>query len=258
LYFVINIVGGINRRGLVVKLVERGLFFESSQVKISRMIMNVFINTKTLSETITMKSQSKGEVNSVNQKDIVNLILGFYSLEKYSLECYINKPNVQGALIVQALLKYTPQYSVPYQKSLLQTSLEQLKAYTICPVASRVMDAFLESTSVTNKSKRDFAALFKSNYIDLALNKYSSRFLDKLFQKSNLLGKEVIAQELSNGKKLLEKDFFGRFCVKNFLLELYQRRPDEWKTHWSTVKREQKVYQSNGDEIDDLFSKAGK
>ncbi|KAJ7087237.1 armadillo-type protein [Mycena belliarum] len=189
-----------------------------------------------------------------------------------------NQPTVQGAVLLQSLLRLHDPHNQAVIASLNSMSIEEILPMAHHPVSSRVLDALLESGTVPAKVKRQFVLSFIGNYHLLVDDRIGSRVGDRCWAFSDTYLKEKIARSLISQEQFLAASYFGKFFARNLNLYLLQRRPDEWRTMQSARSRpepdkasaanaqpvgpipgkEQKKRKrdASGDEIDVLFSSA--
>lgn len=89
-----------------------------------------------------------------------------------------NEPGIQGALILQSWLKLPSPHNTPVIDSLVSIPMEMLLLYTSHSVASRVVDAALDSPSVRPRDRRRLLMHFLGSYHRLADDRLGSRVAD--------------------------------------------------------------------------------
>lgn len=96
-------------------------------------------------------------------------------------------------------------------------------------VACHVLDKFLLSSTVSIKAKRKLLRGFEGSLHLLATDKSGSRVLDKLWAIADINTKETMVIEIVPHEQLLANNFFGKFVLKNFRVEHFKRKREEWK-----------------------------
>ncbi|KAJ7873385.1 hypothetical protein B0H14DRAFT_2720506 [Mycena olivaceomarginata] len=196
-----------------------------------------------------------------------------------------HEPKVQGAILLQSLLRLPEPH---YQ--LVTESLNSLSEEDILAIAHHATSS--------RKVKRQFVLSFIGRYHVLVDDRIGSRVGDRcwafsdtylkvgvdstLFSCSVLIARlfqEKIARSLIPQEQFLAGSYYGKFFARNLNLYLLQRRPDEWRTMQSDRKRaagppavaapspvqsaeetkkerKKRNVMRPGDEIDDLFGAA--
>ncbi|KAF7330777.1 hypothetical protein MVEN_02416800 [Mycena venus] len=194
-----------------------------------------------------------------------------------------HEPKVQGAVLLQSLLRLPEPHYQLVADSLNSQSEEDMLAIAHHAISSRVLDALLDSPTVPQKVKRQFVLSFIGRYHLLVDDRIGSRVGDRCWAFSDTYLKEKIARSLIPQEQFLAGSFYGKFFARNLNLYLLQRRPDEWRTmqtdrnrpaapptasvppppaqpagEVSSSKKERKKRKRDpgGDEIDELFSTA--
>jgi nucleolar protein 9 len=242
MYLIVNVVARENRRGLVVQLVNGCVHYKSCQERLIQSIYKAF----------GIQDNDPGAMATVSL-----CVLSMYSHNRLKEEGFIAKPNIQGSLMLSSLLKFDSKYSNAFANSLLSLGLETLQSFASDPIRSRILDAFIQSDTIQNKKKRELIYLFKGMYVVLAVDKYGSRFFEKLWDQANLEMKDEILAELIKSKMKLQQSFVGKYIVRNTALELFEKRKDEWLNYQKGLNKARKK-DKKGDEIDQLFLAKGK
>ncbi|KAJ7229049.1 armadillo-type protein [Mycena pura] len=191
----------------------------------------------------------------------------------------IDEPKIQGAVLLQSLLRLPEPFNQLVIQSLNSLSIEETLAIAKHPIGSRVLDAVLESPTVPMKVKRQFVLSFVGNYHLLVDDRIGSRVGDRCWAFSDTYLKEKIARSLFSQEQFLAGSYYGKFFARNLNLYLLQRRPEEWRTMQTDRNRPASAGQSTApppattasasdkpkkkrkrdianDEIEDLFSSA--
>jgi len=195
-----------------------------------------------------------------------------------------HEPKVQGAVLLQSLLRLPEPHYQLVTESLNSLSEEEMLAIAHHATSSRVLDALLDSPTVPQKVKRQFVLSFIGRYHLLVDDRIGSRVGDRCWAFSDTYLKEKIARSLIAQEQFLAGSYYGKFFARNLNLYLLQRRPDEWRTMQtnrnrpaepptvsvsapppptqpvdevsSTKERKKRKRDAGGDEIDELFTAA--
>eukprot|EP00842_Homolaphlyctis_polyrhiza_P003417 jgi/Hompol1/4076/HPOL_006907-RA len=199
-----------SRSGLIVKLVEAAIRLAGCQGRIMNALYKAFHATD----------------NDGGMAQISNLILHMTSFEKFQM--LVRTPNVQGSLVLQYIMQFQPEHAKACLDSILAIEPAELFKWATDPAMSRVLEALLSSSTVPLKSKRKLIKVFKTKFADLASDKFGSHVIEKCWAIATMQNREHIAAELSEKFTVLTKHFFAKFIVKNFKIELFKHRIDEW------------------------------
>ncbi|KAF5357660.1 hypothetical protein D9758_007464 [Tetrapyrgos nigripes] len=156
-----------------------------------------------------------------------------------------DRPNVQGSLLLQSLLKLPEAHNQAVVESLVSLDINERIAIAHDPTASRVIDALLDSPTVTAKSKRTFSMSFIGSFHLLADDRIGSRICDRIFGCADTYLKEKIGQSLIPYEQALAGSYYGKFFSRNLNLYLLLRRPEEWKNLQSSKKSLSQAPNSN-------------
>ncbi|KAK7471121.1 Nucleolar protein 9 [Stygiomarasmius scandens] len=147
-----------------------------------------------------------------------------------------SQSSVQGSLLLQSLLKLPETYTQVVIDSFISLDIEERLSIAHDPTASRFLDALLESSTVSAKSKRAFIMSFIGHFHLLADDRIGSRICDRIFTFADTYLKEKIGRSLIPHEQALAASYYGKFFSRNLNLYLLQRRPDEWKNLQSNKK----------------------
>ncbi|KAJ7162618.1 armadillo-type protein [Mycena crocata] len=192
-----------------------------------------------------------------------------------------HEPKVQGAVLLQSLLRLPEPHNRLVIASLNSLPIEDILAMTHHAISSRVLDALLDSVTVPPKVKRQFVLSFIGSYHLLVDDRIGSRVGDRCWAFSDTYLKEKIARSLISQEQFLAGSYYGKFFARNLNLYLLQRRPDEWRTMQtersrpaelpnasaltipgklvgvgSEKERKKRKRDAGGDEIEELFTAA--
>ncbi|KIV82485.1 hypothetical protein PV11_04594 [Exophiala sideris] len=141
-----------------------------------------------------------------------------------------HKTDVHGSLLAQAMLQ-NPKMSHEVQDSLLQVEIDTLVQMCQDSIASRVVQAALVPSQSNIQFRRQFVPRFYGHIDTLAQNASGSYVVDALWAATDGLHfmKESVANELARHASIIRESRSGRTVLKNWELDMYQRRPAEWR-----------------------------
>ncbi|KAG2151818.1 armadillo-type protein [Suillus cothurnatus] len=139
------------------------------------------------------------------------------------------EPKVQGALILQSLLRLNEPHCMMVTESIKSLPTEDLILLSQNPISSRVIDILFDSETVPFKVKRALVMSFIGHYHTLVDDRIGSRVGDRCWAFADTYLREKIARSLV--RLILENT-----SPRNINLYLLQRRPDEWRELQSQSK----------------------
>ncbi|KAJ7672874.1 ARM repeat-containing protein [Mycena rosella] len=148
-----------------------------------------------------------------------------------------HEPKVQGAVLLQSLLRLSEPHNQLVIASLNSMSIDEILLMAHHAISSRVLDALLDSVTVHTKVKRQFVLSFIGSYHLLVDDRIGSRVGDRCWAFSDTYLKEKIARSLINQEQFLAGSYYGKYFARNLNLYLLQRRPEEWRTMQSERNR---------------------
>ncbi|KAF8556263.1 ARM repeat-containing protein [Imleria badia] len=146
------------------------------------------------------------------------------------------EPKIQGALILQSLLKLDEPHCSIVVDSISSLSIEDVVRIAHNATSSRVLDVLFESPTVSFKAKRRFVMSLIGHYHSLVDDRIGSRIGDRCWAFADTYLREKIARSLIPFEQFLTASFYGKFFARNLNLYLLQRRPEEWRTSQSNNK----------------------
>ncbi|EMD40990.1 hypothetical protein CERSUDRAFT_149573 [Gelatoporia subvermispora B] len=185
------------------------------------------------------------------------------------------EPKTQGAVLLQAMLRMSSPVNEAIVDSIQSLSMDELLGMAHHVTSSRVLDALLESPSVSAKAKRKFILGLIGHFHELVDDRIGSRVGDRCWAFADPYLKEKIARSLISYERFLAGSFFGKYFARNLHLHLLQRNPEEWKNQQAAkstaelpkaapdtkaevakppqADEQKKKRKHQGDEIDELF-----
>ncbi len=135
---------------------------------------------------------------------------------------------MQGALLLQSWLRAP---GSPVSSSILALPMDRLLVFTSDPIASRVIDVFLDESNkaIPYKDRRTFLRNLIGHYHFLADDRIGSRGADRCWQVADPFLKAQIATSLIPHEYDLQGSHFGHFFLRKVNLPLFKRKPHEWK-----------------------------
>ncbi|KAI6035570.1 armadillo-type protein [Pisolithus orientalis] len=146
------------------------------------------------------------------------------------------EPTVQGALLLQSLLKLPEPHCLTVVDSIGSLSVQDLLVLSHNATSSRILDAMLESPTVPFQAKRRLVTSMIGHYHELVDDRIGSRVGDRFWAFADPYLREKIARSIMPQEQSLAASYYGKFFARNLNLYLLKRRPDEWKQLQSKSK----------------------
>jgi len=135
--------------------------------------------------------------------------------------------HLQGSLALQQLLHFSKPIQVV--RSLLAMPAPALATLLSDPRGCHVTDAFMQSTTVGEKSREGLVRALKEQLAGMACSKHGSRSIDTLWKFSSIKMKAVMAESMSYKIDVLNSNKFGKFVSQNLMLSVFKRSKEDWK-----------------------------
>ncbi|XP_055692898.1 uncharacterized protein LOC129795537 [Lutzomyia longipalpis] len=136
--------------------------------------------------------------------------------------------HIHGSLIVQEMLKFRKPIDVI--QSILTIPPDQLVNLLNTAKGSFLVDAFFASPHVGEKSRVSFVNHLIGFFIDLAINKFGSRSIERLFEASSSELRCKIIAELAEKINKLQSTPFGFIVSKKLHVAEYKQNAKRWNS----------------------------
>ncbi|KAH7343515.1 armadillo-type protein [Rhizoctonia solani] len=146
------------------------------------------------------------------------------------------EPTVQGAVILQSMLKLSDPHNQPVIQSIHAQSTDEIINLSRHPVSSRVLDAFLDSPSVPLRDKRKFLLSLMGSYHILVNDRIGSRVGDRCWACADPFLREKIARSILPHEMALSTSYYGKYFARNLHLTMLKRDAAAWRD----MQRDQK------------------
>ncbi|XP_062560847.1 nucleolar protein 9 [Armigeres subalbatus] len=151
--------------------------------------------------------------------------------------------HIHGSIILQSVLDFNK--PIKLVSAILDTKSDQLAKIFTDPKGSFVVNAFIRSKFVGEKSREKLIRHMEGCYMDLALSSHGSRVLELLYEAAGPALKESIVKELSERIAQLNSKPWGAIINRKLLVETYRNNPTQWKN----------AKASSGDKVGRMFDK---
>lgn len=143
--------------------------------------------------------------------------------------------NLHGTIILQTLLTFSKPIRIV--NSILEMPADKLKALMCDARGSHVMDAFVKSEFVGEKSRERLLFKLQGSYVAMACSQHGSRALEALYAASSLKNQVKIMEELAKKEALVTGHQFGSILASKWHLNLFRHRQNEWMQSHNSKER---------------------
>lgn len=135
--------------------------------------------------------------------------------------------HLHGSLITQHVLQFNkPIFLV---NCILDLPPEQLAQVFNTPNGSHIVDAFMQSKFIGEKSRERLIRQLNGFYVDLAITRHGSRVVEQCFKAAQETQKLQMAKELSGKANMMKGSPFGRIIYTKYRLDTYKLSPSQWQ-----------------------------
>lgn len=134
--------------------------------------------------------------------------------------------NLHGSLMIQAMLQFNKPIRIV--NSLLEMNNEELLRLFSDPKGSRILDAFMDSKYIGEKSCEKLCKQLRGTWAELAKSTHGSRCVDKMWTWARMNHKLLIMQELAAAGESLRLTKSGRIIFTKLNVPLFQRNKKDW------------------------------
>lgn len=140
--------------------------------------------------------------------------------------------DLHGSLLAQAMLLAPSAISDLIYESLLALPTGLLLLLAKDSTASRIVQVAITSPTSTPQYRRKLVPMLYGHMVELATDSAGSHLADALWDGTNgaHFMKEKLAMELSDQESVLRESRHGRSVWKNWSMDLFNRRPQEWQS----------------------------
>ena len=141
--------------------------------------------------------------------------------------------NPQGCALLCQFSRFPESHAKSLVDGLLRCSEKEILELSRHAAGSRVIEAFLVGGAMSAKALKRLSRHFKGHLSQIAMDKYGSHVIEKLWKLSPLPAKNTMMEELAESKEKLESSPHGRLVIRNCRLDQFIRKREDW------VKEEQ-------------------
>ncbi|XP_022913742.2 nucleolar protein 9 [Onthophagus taurus] len=145
------------------------------------------------------------------------------------------KLNLHGTLILQNILEFNKPIKII--NLILDMELGDLKGLFSNTMGSHIVDSFMKSKFIGEKSRERLIRKLQGSYQDLAGTKYGSRSFEAIWNVCGVKYKLNIIQELAQKDGLWSNSECGKIVANKIDLALFKRNKEEWKNSLNKVDK---------------------
>lgn len=171
-------------------------------------------------------------------------VLATLKLKPYKvlLDDKSNFVHLHGALILQAMLKFNK--PIKLVQCLLNMKNSELAEIFSSQKGSHVVDAFIESGFIGEKSRERLIKQLEGCYLDMAISRSGSWAVEKLFNSAPDQQKARIVKELAENITRLHGSPSGRLLNSKFRVDTYRVSPEQWRTAFNKGSKAEKLFKN--------------
>lgn len=148
--------------------------------------------------------------------------------------------HLHGSLVLQAMLQFNK--PIKLVQSLLDTKPGELAELFAGPRGSHVVDAFIGSKFIGEKSREKFIKHMNGQFLELAISKHGSRAVEAMFEASGENQRTRIVKELAEKVNQLNGSPCGRLLNYKFRVDTYRLSPVQWKNSFTKETKAEKLF----------------
>ncbi|KAI4467168.1 nucleolar protein 9 [Holotrichia oblita] len=145
------------------------------------------------------------------------------------------KFNLHGTLIVQHILEFNK--PIKFVNAILGMDTADLKGLFSNTMGSHLVDSYMTSKFIGEKSREKLIRKLQGTYQDLASTKYGSRSFEAIWNACNMKFKINIMDELVYKDAAWSNTEHGKIIASKINLVLYKRNKEEWKSSLNNVNK---------------------
>lgn len=151
-----------------------------------------------------------------------------------------NFVHIHGAIILQCMLKFNK--PIKLVQCLLEMKNSVLAEIFSSPKGSHIVDAFIESKFIGEKSRERLVKHLMGCYIDMAISRHGSWAVEKLFNAADDQQKAKIVKELAEKYNQLNGSPSGRILNIKLRIDTYRLSPDQWRMSFNKETKAEKLF----------------
>lgn len=181
---------------------------------------------------------------SASKEKIDKFVLATLKLKPYSVlaEDKSNFVHLHGALILQAMLKFNKPIKIV--QCMLNMKNTELAEIFCSQKGSHIVDAYIESGFIGEKSRERLIKYMDGCYLDMATSRFGSWAVEKLFNAAADQQKARIVKELAEKCMQLNGSPSGRLINSKLRVDTYRLSPEQWRTAFNKGTKAEKLFKN--------------
>ncbi|XP_060536654.1 nucleolar protein 9 [Cylas formicarius] len=148
--------------------------------------------------------------------------------------------SLQGTLMLQVMLEFNK--PIKLVNIILNMDTVDLKNLFSNSMASHVVDSFVQSPYIGEKSREKLLRKMKGTYQGLASSKYGSRSFEAMWKVANMKMKLQIMEELIYKDGSWSNSEHGKIIAAKVNLTLFKRNKENWKMAFGNVEKVEELF----------------
>lgn len=157
-----------------------------------------------------------------------------------AIEDKSNFVHLHGAVILQTMLQFNK--PIKLVQCILDMKNSDLVEIFCSPKGSHVVDAFMLSKAVGEKSREKLIRHMNGCYLDMAISKHGSWAVEKFFNAAADSQKARIVKELAEKQNQLNGCPSGRLLNHKLHVDTYRLSPEQWRTAFNKESKAEKLF----------------
>lgn len=159
---------------------------------------------------------------------------------KVAIEDKSNFVHLHGAVILQTMLQFNK--PIKLVQCILDMKNSDLVEIFCSPKGSHVVDAFMQSKFVGEKSREKLIRHMNGCYLDMAISKHGSWAVEKFFNAAIDSQKARIVKELAEKQNQLNGSPSGRLLNHKLYVDTYRLSPEQWRSAINKESKAEKLF----------------
>ncbi|XP_050307325.1 nucleolar protein 9 [Anthonomus grandis grandis] len=152
------------------------------------------------------------------------------------------KLNLQGALMLQRMLEFNK--PIKLVNSILSMDPDVLKMLFSNSMGSHIVDSYMTSSFVGERSRERLIWKMKGKYQELASSKFGSRSFEALWNAATMKAKLSIMEELGHKDGAWSNSEYGKIIAGKVNLVMFKRNKENWKNSYGKEAKPEKMLEA--------------
>ncbi|KAI8581582.1 hypothetical protein K450DRAFT_232018 [Umbelopsis ramanniana AG] len=223
-------------------------YLKFGKVGVIRSLVDACCNMKSCEKQIVSGlADAFGTHSPTERKDFINCVIRMWTYQQWihatdEEKGSLKKFHMQGALIIQTLMKLPEEHNTIVVSSFLAQPQAITYRWIFDPTGSRVYESILSSPNANLKIKKKILRNLEDKYHEISMDKFGSHLMDQCWKVADIDMKAKIAQDLVNHEYDLSKNFFGKYILRNCNIDHFKRKREEWEEREKGIERKKDMF----------------